>query len=49
MLAALLDKLDDLLDNAKPIPLTAQVRIDKEDFRAILDQMRSELQDLQKP
>ena len=44
MLADLIDKLDAMLDNAKPIPLTDLVRIDKRDFRDLLDQMRAELQ-----
>jgi cell division septum initiation protein DivIVA len=37
----LIDKLDDLVHNAKPIPLTDQVRVDKEEIYDILDQMRA--------
>jgi vacuolar-type H+-ATPase subunit H len=37
----LLDKLDDLVQNAKPVPLTDQVRVDKEEIYDIIDQMRS--------
>ena len=37
----LIDKLDDLIHNAKPVPLTDQVRVDKEEIYDILDQMRS--------
>lgn len=36
----LLDKLDDLVYNARPIPLTDQVRIDREDVYELLDQLR---------
>jgi fructose-specific phosphotransferase system component IIB len=36
----LLDKLDDLVHNAKTVPLTDQVRIDKQEIYDILDQMR---------
>jgi cell division septum initiation protein DivIVA len=36
----LIDKLDDLVHNAKPVPLTDQVRVDKEEIYAFLDQMR---------
>src|SRR4030088_2038162 len=35
----LIDKLDDLVHNAKPVPLTDQVRVDKEEIYDILDQM----------
>jgi len=35
------DKLDDLVHNAKPVPLTDQVRVDKEEIYDILDQMRA--------
>ena len=37
----LIDKLDDLVHNAKPVPLTDQVRIDREEIYEILDQMRA--------
>src|SRR5450759_3401529 len=37
----LIDKLDDLVHNAKPIPLTDQVRVDKEGIYDILDQIRA--------
>ena len=34
-------KIDDLVHNAKPVPLTDQVRVDKEEIYDILDQMRA--------
>src|SRR5436853_41155 len=37
----LIDKLDDLVHNAKPVQLTDQVRVDKEEIYDILDQMRA--------
>src|SRR5580765_5922170 len=37
----LIDKLDDLVHNAKALPLTDQVRIDREEIYDILDQMRA--------
>src|SRR5712691_2346810 len=37
----LIDKLDDLVHNAKPVPLTDTVRVDKEEIYDILDQMRA--------
>src|SRR3979490_3411311 len=37
----LIEKLDDLVHNAKPLPLTDQVRVDKEEIYDILDQMRT--------
>src|SRR3979411_1175130 len=37
----LIDKLDDLVHNAKPVPLTDQGRVDKEEIYDILDQMRA--------
>src|SRR2546426_4862336 len=37
----LIDKLDDLVHNAKSIMMTDQVRVDKEKLYDILDQMRS--------
>ena len=39
----LVDRLDDLLHNAKAIPLTDQVRIDREAVYDILDQIRATL------
>jgi hypothetical protein len=37
----LIDKLDDLVHNSKPVPLTDQVRVDREEIYDILDQMRA--------
>jgi cell division septum initiation protein DivIVA len=37
----LIDKLDDLIHNARAVPLTDQVRIDREAIYDLLDQMRS--------
>jgi cell division septum initiation protein DivIVA len=37
----LIDKLDDLVHNAKRLALTDQVRVDKEEIYDILDQMRA--------
>jgi F0F1-type ATP synthase membrane subunit b/b' len=37
----LIDKLDDQIHTAKPVPLTDQVRVDKEEVYDILDQMRA--------
>ena len=37
----LIDRLDDLLHNAKAVPLTNQVRIDREEIFDILDEMRA--------
>jgi hypothetical protein len=37
----LIDKLDDLMRNAKAVPLTDQVRVDREDFYELLDQLRA--------
>ena len=37
----LIDKLDDLVHNAKAVPLTDQVRLDREEIYEILDQMRA--------
>ena len=37
----LIDKLDDLVHNAKPVPLSDTVRVDKEEIYDILDQMRA--------
>ena len=39
----LIDKLDDLIHNAKTVPLTETVRIDRDDIYDILDQMRSSI------
>jgi F0F1-type ATP synthase membrane subunit b/b' len=41
----LIDKLDDLVHNAKNVPLTDQVRVDKEEIYDILDQMRATIPD----
>jgi len=37
----LIDKLDDLVHNAKSVPMTDTVRVDKEEIYDILDQMRA--------
>jgi cell division septum initiation protein DivIVA len=37
----LIDKLDELVQNAKGVPMTDQVRIDREEIYEIIDQMRS--------
>jgi cell division septum initiation protein DivIVA len=37
----LIDKLDDLIHNAKPFPLSDNVRVDKEEIYDLLDQMRA--------
>jgi F0F1-type ATP synthase membrane subunit b/b' len=37
----LIDKLDDLVHNAKGVPMTDQVRIDREEIYDVLDQMRA--------
>src|SRR6266516_4108375 len=37
----LIDKLDDLVHNAKTLPMTDTVRVDKEEIYDILDQMRA--------
>ena len=37
----LIDKLDDTVHNAKQVPLTDTVRVDKEEIYDILDQMRA--------
>ena len=41
----LLDQLDDAIANAKPVPLSGHVRIDKEEFYEILDEMRATIPD----
>src|SRR5436853_5813174 len=40
-----IDKLDDLVHNAKAVPLTDQVRIDRDEIYEILDQMRATIPD----
>ncbi len=40
-LLALIDQLDDLVLKAKQVPLTGQVRMDREEIYALLDRMRS--------
>ena len=37
----LIDKLDDLIHNARSVPLTDSVMIDREEIYDLLDQMRS--------
>jgi F0F1-type ATP synthase membrane subunit b/b' len=37
----LIDKLDDLVNNAKGVPMTDQVRIDRDEIFDVLDQMRA--------
>src|SRR6201981_752362 len=37
----LIDKLDELVQTAKGVPMTDQVRIDREELFEIIDQMRS--------
>src|SRR3954447_14439580 len=37
----LIDKLDDLVRNAKHVPLTSEVRVDKEELDDVLDQLRA--------
>jgi len=39
-LLSLIDELDNRLHNAKPVPLTDQVRLDKNELYDLLDQMR---------
>jgi hypothetical protein len=39
----LIDKLDDLIHNAKTVPLTDTVRIEREEIYDILDQMRASI------
>ena len=41
----LIDKLDDLVHNAKRVPLTDEVRVDKEEIYDLLDQMRATIPD----
>jgi hypothetical protein len=37
---ALIDRLDDLIHNAKGVPLTDQVRVDRAEIFGVLDDMR---------
>ena len=39
----LIDKLDDTIHNAKPVPLTDQVRVDKEEIYDILNTLEVNL------
>jgi hypothetical protein len=39
----LIDRLDDMVHNAKPVPLTDQVRVKREEIYDLLDQMRATL------
>ena len=41
----LIDKLDDLIHNAKQVPMSDKVRVDKEEIYDILDQMRATIPD----
>jgi cell division septum initiation protein DivIVA len=41
----LIDKLDDLVHNARAVPLTDQVRVDKEEIHDLLDEMRATISD----
>jgi cell division septum initiation protein DivIVA len=41
----LLDQLDDAINNAKPVPLSTHVRVDKEEIYEILDEMRATIPD----
>src|SRR5439155_25585786 len=46
----LIDKLDDLVHNAKAVPLTDQLRIDREEIYDILDQTRAPIpEEIQQP
>ena len=38
---AAIERLEELLANARPIPLTDQVRVDKEGIYEVLDQIRA--------
>ena len=40
-LLSLIDELDDLIHNAKPVPLTDQVRVDRERVYDLLDRIRA--------
>jgi Zn-finger nucleic acid-binding protein len=37
----LLDRLDDILYNAKTVPFTGQVRVDRGELEDIIDQLRA--------
>jgi hypothetical protein len=39
----LIDRLDDMVHNAKPVPLTDQVRVNRGEIYDLLDQMRAAL------
>ena len=39
----LIDKLDDMIHNARPVPLTDQVRIDKKPVYDVIDEIRAAL------
>jgi hypothetical protein len=39
----LIDQLDELVHRAKPIPLSKQVRVDRDEVNAILDRLRATL------
>jgi hypothetical protein len=39
----LIDRLDDLVHSAKPVPLTGQVRVSKAEFESILTEMRDNI------
>lgn len=41
----LIDRLDELVQNAKPVPLTGQVRLDREQINVLLDEMRATIPD----
>ena len=43
--AAVLDEFDELVGNARTVPLTAQVRLDREKAYALLDRLRAVLPD----
>jgi cell division septum initiation protein DivIVA len=42
---ALLDQLDDLVQNAKPVPLSDTVRVDREEIFELIDQIRATVPD----
>jgi len=46
-LSALIDELERLVDEARVIPLTIQVRFDREEVFHILDRMRTKLAQLE--
>jgi hypothetical protein len=37
----LLDRLDELVHNARAVPFTGQVRLDRDELEDIIDQMRA--------